>query len=203
MAYIAHATNPVLFGMLFVVYYFSIPVALILWAYFNREYIKKSNYRLKRLAVYLLVAFFFTSFSAYEMTSIYFYLHSPTDGSLCLTPSCVLHSAPLERYHLRGDGFEKLGLPAVGPMLVYRVYDGGTNATDLMPVLMNYVAIIRPMVVLPGAEVNVYDIRGHDAVSRQRFFVFWPLSPGGALTKHLDVEFTVFIISGSSRGPGV
>lgn len=201
MVYMAHATNPVVFGILSVVYYFSIPVALIIWAYLNKEYLKKGNYRLKRLAVYLLVAFFFTSLAAYEMTSIYFYIHSPADGSICLTSSCVLHSAPFERYHLRTDGFERLGLPAVGPMKVYRIYDGGTNATDLMPVLMNYVVVIRPMVVLPGAEVNVYYIKGHDAVSRKRFLVFWPLSPGGVLTRNLDVKFTVFVISGGG-GPG-
>ena len=201
MVYLAHATTPVVFGILSVVYYFSIPVALIIWAYLNREYIKKGNYRLKRLAAYLLVAFFFTSLAAYEMTSIYFYLHSPMEGALCFTSSCVLHSAPFERYQLHGDGFEKLGLPAVGPMKVYRIYDGGTNATDLMPVLMNYVVVIRPMVFLPGAEVNVYYIKGHDAVSRKRFLVFWPFSPGGVLTKHLNVKFTVFVISGGG-GPG-
>ena len=201
MVYYVHATTPVIFGALMVIYYFSIPLALIFWYARSRAYIKKDDYKLGRLAAYLLISLVLTSYASYKMTLIYLSIHSPSDGAFCMTSSCVLSSDPITYYHVNTTDLERLGLPSLGPMMVYRVYDKGLNATGGLPVRMNYVAVVRPLVILPGTEVNVYYLKGTTAESRERFFIFWPLSPGGVLTKKLGTVFTVIIVTGGN-GPG-
>ncbi|WP_297507316.1 hypothetical protein [Thermococcus sp.] len=201
MVYLEHATTPVIFGALLVVYYFSIPSAFLLWYGSSHKYLRKRNFQLKKLVTYLLVAFFLTSLSAYKITSIYFYVHSPAEGELCLSSSCVLSSHLLQKYGVKPETLESVGLPSYGPMMVYRIYDLGTNATLGLPVRMNYVVIIRPLLLLPSAEVSVYYISGERAVRRKTFYVTWPYSPGDVITKALDVRFTVLIVGGGG-GPG-
>jgi len=201
MVYYAHSTTPIVFGTLMVVYYSSIPLALLWWYVRHREYMKKGNYKLKRLAAYLLVAFFLTSYSSYKMASIYLYIHSPSDGAFCMTSSCVLSSEPVGYYHINASSLEKLGLPSVGPMVVYRIYDRGLNATGGLPVRMDYMAVVRPLLIVPVTEVDVYYLKGTTAETRERFFIIWPLSPGGVLTKKLGTVFTVIIVTGGG-GPG-
>ena len=202
MVYFEHATTPIIFGFLMAFYYFSIPLAFIAWYWQNYAYIKKRNFKLKRLAAYLLLAFLVTSLAAYKMASIYFYIHSPADGKICMTASCVVSSPPLTRYGINGSSLEDLGIPALGPMAVYRVYDTGTNATVPLPVRMNYVVIVRPLIIVPSAEVSVYYIEGENARLKKTFYIVWPESPGGVLTEELDVKFTVLIVTGGKgRAP--
>ena len=200
MVYFEHATTPIIFGFLMTFYYFSIPLAFIAWYWQNYAYIKKRNLRLKRLAAYLLIAFMVTSLTAYKMTSIYFYIHSPVEGKICMTASCVVSSPPLTRYGINGSSLEELGVPSLGPMAVYRVYDTGRNATVPIPTRMNYVTIVRPFIIVPVAQVNVYYISGEDARFKKTFYVVWPKSPGRALTENLDVRFTVLIVTGGKKG---
>ncbi|WP_297499530.1 hypothetical protein [Thermococcus sp.] len=201
MVYIEHATNPVIFGTLLVIYYFSIPMAFLFWYGSSYRYIKKRNFRLKRLLAYLLLAFILTGLSAYKITSIYFYIHSPAEGEFCLSSSCVLSSGLLHEYGVNTETLEAVGLPSYGPMMVYRIYDVGTNITLGLPVRMNYVVIIRPLLILPLVEVNVYYISGRKAILRKTFYVTWPSFPGDTITRALDVRFTVLILTGG-RGPG-
>ena len=201
MVYLEHATTPAIFGALLVLYYLSIPVALVAWYWRSHAYIRKGNFRLKRLLLYLLLAFVVTSLSAYKIASIYFCIHSPEEGQLCLTSSCILSSPLLEEYKIDSGTLESLGVPSFGLMTVYRVYDTGKNVTLGLPVRMNYVVIIRPLVILPSAEVNVYYVSGGRAVGREKFYIAWPASPGGVITKRLGVRFTVLIVTGG-RGPG-
>ena len=85
-------------------------------------------------------------------------------------------------------------------MRVYRVYDTGTNATVPLPVRMNYVVIVRPLIIVPSAEVSVYYIEGENARLKKTFYIVWPESPGGVLTEELDVKFTVLIVTGGKGG---
>jgi hypothetical protein len=202
MVYYSHATTPVIFGGLLVLYYFSIPFALIMWYGKYHAYIKKRNFRLKKLATYLLIAVFVTSFSAYKMTGIYFNLHSPTGGTTCYTSSCVLSAHSLSQYHVNTTELEKLGLPRFGPMEVYMVWDKGTDTETLMPKTMDYVAIVRPLIVVPAARVDVYHVDGKKASWKKSFTIVWPLQPGSVLTEKLKTEFTVIIVTGG-RGGGV
>lgn len=202
MVYFEHATTPVIFGALLFVYYFSIPIALIAWYWGSYTYIRKGNFRLKRLLLYLLLAFVITSLSAYKIASTYFYIHSPGEGQLCLTSSCVLSSPLLKEYGIEPKTLGSLGVPSFGIMTFYRIYDTGRNATLGLPVRMNYVVVIRPVVILPSAEVSVYYISGKRAVVRKKFYITWPSSPGGVITSRLGVRFTVLIVAGG-KGPGV
>ncbi len=195
VVYYAHATNPVTFGTLLLAYYLSIPVAVILWFATSYGHIRKGNLRLKRLALYLFLAFITTSLSAYKMASIYFYIHSPGEGYFCLTSSCVLSSSLLREYRIDPQTLESHGVPSFGPMAVYRVYDTGKTPTLGLQVRMDYLVIIRPMMVLPSAEVDVYHLSKGRAVKREKFYITWPSSPGGVLTNRLGAKFTVFIIT--------
>ncbi len=203
MVYHSHATTPVIFGGLLVLYYFSIPLALILWYGKYHAYIKKRNFRLKKLAAYLLIAVFVTSFSAYKITGIYFDIHSPTGGTTCYTASCVLSSDSLKLYHLNTTELKRLGLPEFGLMKVYLVRDTGVDTETLMPKRMDYVAIVRPLLIVPAARVDVYHVDGESASWKKSFTIVWPLQPGSVLTDKLKTEFTVIIFTGGAGGGGV
>jgi hypothetical protein len=197
MVYFEHATTPVIFGFLTVFYYFSIPLAFIAWYWQNYAYIKKRNFKLKRLLAYLMIAFLVTSLAAYKMASIYFYIHSPAEGEFCMSASCIAASPILERYGVNTDSLKELGMPSFGPMAVYRVYDTGTNATVPLPVRMDYVVVVRPLLVLPASQVDVYYLDGGDVRYKDTFYIVWPKSPGNVLTKNLDVKFTVLVVTGA------
>jgi len=203
MVYYSHATTPVIFGGLLVLYYFSIPIALILWYGKYHAYIKKRNFRLKKLAVYLLIAIFVTSFSACKITGIYFNIHSPTSGTMCYTASCVISSDSLAQYHVSTTELKKLGLPKFGPMEVYLVRDTGVDTETLMPKKMDYLVIVRPLMVVPAARVDIYHVNGKGASWKKSFTIVWPLQPGSVLTEKLKTEFTVIIFTGGAGGGGI
>jgi hypothetical protein len=203
MVYYEHATNPVVFGFFYTLYYLAIPSALILWYWKNYEYIKKRNFRLKRLGLYLLVAFLITSFSTYELVSIYLYLHSPVSGSLCLTSSCVLSSSPVVEYNLSRTSLEEAGVPSVGIMKVYRIYDVGKDVELGLPRRMNYLVLVKPLLILPAVEVTAYNVSGTEVTGKKSFFVFWPRPPASVLEENFGVRFTVLVFAGGGGGGGV
>ncbi|NJE54984.1 hypothetical protein E3E28_07175 [Thermococcus sp. 21S9] len=201
MVYYEHATTPIVFGALLSVYYFSIVVALIAWFWSSYQYIRKGNYRLKRLAGFLLIAIFITSLSGARLLDKYLYLHSPVNSDFCMTSSCVLSSTGIKTYNLNTTELEKLGVPSVGPMWVYTIYDVGYSARLGIKKLFAGLVIVRPLLVVPAVEVYVYTFHNGHFVEKQKFYVFWPQSPGDVLTKKLDFEFTVLVLTGG-RGPG-
>ena len=202
MVYYEHATNPIAFGFFFVLYYLAIPSALILWYARSYNYVRKRNFMLKRLSAYLLVAFFITSLSAYKLTSIYLYLHSPSHGVLCLTSSCMVSSDPVVRYNLSVSGLEGAGLPSIGPMNVYRVYDVARDRELGLPTKMNYLVVVRALLVVPAAEVIAYNVSGTEVVGKKSFYVVWPRSPGSVLEDNFGIRFTVLVFSGKGGGGG-
>ncbi len=200
--YIEHAPSPVTFGALLVVYYFSIPLAIIAWYWRSYNYIRKGRFMLRRLFLYLLIGVLLTSLASYKMVSIYFYIHSPADGETCMSPSCISSSPLLKEYHVEASSLKSLGVPSAGPMTLYWVYDTGINTTLELPTLMKYVVVVRPLLLVPSTEVSVYYVSGGRAVLRKKFYVTWPFMPGGVLTRELGVRFTVLMPPGKG-GPGV
>ncbi|WP_297551332.1 hypothetical protein [Thermococcus sp.] len=196
MVYYEHTTTPVIFGFFFVLYYLAIPSALVLWYARSYNYIRKRNFMLKRLSTYLLVAFFITSLSAYKLTSIYLYLHSPSPGALCLTSSCVVSSDPVVRYNLSINDLERAGVPSIGPMTVYRIYDTASSKELGLPTRMNYLVVVRALLVVPAVEVISYNVSGTRVVGKKSFYVVWPFSPGKVLEDNFGVRFTVLVFSG-------
>ncbi len=201
MVYYEHVTTPFIFGALLFFYYFSIPAAFILWFGRSYNYLRKGNFKLKRLALYLFIAFVITSLAAFKMVDIYLYLHSPMQEDMCLVSSCVLSSPQLSVYHIPPKEMRDYGVPAFGLMRVIRVYDVGTDELGLQR-KMDYVAVLRPLVFLPVVEVNVYYVKGRTIVKRDRFYVTWPRSPGGVLSKNLGVSFTVIVLTPGGGGEG-
>lgn len=202
MAYIEHAVQPLPFVLLLTFYYITIPVVILIWAVTSRYYISKGNYRLKRFASLLLAGLIVTSMIGFEITSMYVNLHSPLGGNVCFTSSCVLSSPPVTQYSFSRENIESYGLPSLGLMRVYRVYDIGKNATLGLPVKMNYLVVIRSWVLLPVVDVYVYYVRGNEVYAKKSIRIFWPEYPGSVLTSELGVRFTVFILQGGTGGPG-
>jgi hypothetical protein len=200
MVYYAHGTTPVIFGLLISLYYFSIPAALVLWYALSRPYIRKGNYRLKRLAALLLLAFFTTSLAGQQIIDKYLYIHSPVDPDFCLSSSCVTSFEPLQRYHIDTENLEELGLPSSGPMWVYFLNDVGPSHSLGLNKRLKSLVVVRPLLFIPVVEVNTYEISGKTVTGRSRFYVVWPVSPGKVLTEKFDFEFTVIIIT---EGGGV
>lgn len=202
MVYYTHGTSPVTFGALLVLYYFSIPLAVIFWYAKYVSYIKKRDFKLKKLGIYLIVAIFITSISAYELAGIYFYIHSPAEGITCYTSSCVLSSELLKRYKVNTTELERLGLPKIGPMAVYRVYDTGRDPETFLPKKMDYLVIVKPLIIVPAARVYVYHVGSGENSWKKSFTIVWPLQPGSVITENLKTEFTVIIVTGG-EGSGV
>jgi len=200
MVYYEHATTPIVFGALLSVYYFAMFVAVIAWFWSSYHYIRKGNYRLKRLAAYLLIAVFLTSLSGALMLGKYLYIHSPDDGAFCMTASCVLSSRFLEEYNLNATELEKLGVPSVGPMWVYLLYDVGPSYRLGIPKRIQALVVVRPLILIPVVEVDVYPFAKGHFTGRERFYLVWPQSPGGLLSEKLDFEFTVLIVTGGGGG---
>lgn len=201
MVYYAHGTTPVIFGLLLALYYFSIPAALALWFALSRPYIKKGNYRLKRLATLILLAFFITSLAGGQIIDKYFYIHSPVSPGFCFSSSCVTSFDPLQRYHVDTGNLEELGVPSVGPMWVYFLNDVGPSYSLGLNKKLEAFVVVRPLLFLPVVEVNAYEISRGKITGRDRFYVLWPVSPGGVLTEKFDFKFTVLIVKGG-RGFG-
>jgi len=202
IVYYDHATSPITFGFFFVLYYLAIPSVLVLWYARSYSYISKRNFMLKRLLTYLLVAFFVTSLSAYKLTSIYLYLHSPSQGALCLTSSCVVSSDPVRRYGLDTAGLERAGLPSFGLMTVYRVYDVASDKELGLPTRINYLVVVRALLLVPAVEVIAYNVSGRDITGKKNFYVVWPRSPGSVLEDSFGVRFTVLVFSGKGGSVG-
>ncbi|MCD6373649.1 MAG: hypothetical protein J7L37_08940 [Thermococcus sp.] len=195
MVYYAHATDPVTFGTFFVLYYMTIPVALLLWFWKYYEYIRKKQYKLKELGVLILLAFMVTSFSGFMVLDQYLYLHTPFDKMSCYTSSCVLSSPLMTEYGFAREDFEKLGVPSFGPMKIYRIYDTELSASLLLPKKLNYIVIVRPLIFLPVAELHVYEVsEDRRLVKRETYYLVWPKSPGKFLTETFDAKFTVMIL---------
>jgi len=197
MVYYAHATTPIAFGFFYILYYLSIPTALLSWYLTSFRYIQKRNFKLKRLATYLLLAVLITSFSSYKLTSTYLYLHSPDNGVFCMTASCMLSSPPVVQYEINTESLKDAGLPSPGPMMIYRIYDIGNDNRLGLPVRMDYIAVVRPLIILPATEVTVYKVSGTRVTQKKSFLVVWPESPGSVLEKNLGVKFTVLILANS------
>ncbi|WP_054841416.1 hypothetical protein [Thermococcus peptonophilus] len=204
MVYYAHGTTPVIFGLLISLYYFSIPAALALWFALSKPYISKGgDYRLKRLAVLLLLAFFVTSLAGEQAIDKYLYIHSPVSPEFCLSSSCVTSFEPLQRYHVDTENLEELGgIPSYGPMWVYFLNDVGPTHSLGLNKRLEALVVVRPLLLLPVVEVNSYEIsRGGKIIGRDRFYVVWPISPpGNVLTERFDFEFTVIIVTGGGVG---
>ncbi|AJC72354.1 MAG: hypothetical protein J7K48_05355 [Thermococcus sp.] len=199
MVYYAHAADPFTFGMCFVLYYFSIPVAVLLWLWHNYVYIKKRKYRLKRLAVALLVAFFITSISGFVLLDQYLYLHTPYDEKItCFSSSCITSSALVTEYGFDKEELEAMGLPSFGIIRAYRLFDTGLSHDLKLPTKLNNVIMIRPWLILPVVDVYVYEMSQDgtkEIVDKKHYYLVWPVSPGGFLTEKFNFEFTVMINS--------
>ena len=202
MVYYEHATNPIVFGTLLSVYYFAVIVALIAWFWSSYQYIRKGKYRLKRLAGFLLIAIFLTSLSGARLLDKYLYLHSPVNSDFCMTSSCVLSSTAVKTYNLNTTELKKLGVPSVGPMWVYALYDVGPSYRLGVQKPLRALVVVRPLLVVPAVEVYVYTFQSGHFTGKQKFYVFWPKSPGAVLTEKLDFEFTVLIVRGGGGGGG-
>ncbi len=202
MVYYAHGTTPVVFGSLLVIYYVSIPMALLLWFAFSRPYIKKGTYRAKTLVSLLMLSFLITSLAGSQILDKYLYIHSPVDPGFCVSSSCVSSFDALERYHIDSEALKTLGIPSYGLMWVYFLNDVGPTHSLGLNKRLRYLVVVRPLLIVPVVEVNAYRISHGKIADRERFYVVWPMSPGKVLTEEFDFEFTVLIVEGGG-GPGV
>ena len=200
MVYYEHATNPIVFGTLLSVYYFALLVAVIAWFAGSYQYIRKGNYRLRRLASFLVIAIFLTSLSSARILDKYLYIHSPLNNDFCMTSSCVLSSTGVTTYHLNTTELERPGVPRVGPMWVYTIYDVGPSYRLGIKKPLRALVVVRPLLVVPAVEVNVYTFQNRHFLEKQKFYVVWPQSPGSVLTEKLDFEFTVLIVRDGGEG---
>ncbi|EHR77395.1 hypothetical protein OCC_13001 [Thermococcus litoralis DSM 5473] len=200
MPYYAHATDPVTFGTFFVLYYATIPTVIFLWFWKYYYHIRKGNYHLKQLAILILLAFVITSFSGFKLLDQYFYIYSPVDEKItCYSSSCILSSPLITEYNFAREDFEKVGVPSIGFMRMYRVYDTGISHSLLSPKKLNHVVITRPLFFIPAIEVYVYSISEDRRIAgRDKFYLIWPKSPGKLLTEKFDFKFSVMIVPGSS-----
>jgi len=178
MVYYTHATNPITFGTLFVVYYGVIFVAIIAWFWRYYAYIRKGRYHLKQLAAYLIVAFLITSLAGAAIAGKYLYLHSPLEPQFCMTSSCVLSSHPVERYGLNETGLKEAGIPKLGPMWVYIVYDRGVRNEVIMEKELRALVIVRPLLLVPVVEVSVYHFSGENVTGKRSSTYYGPSSRG-------------------------
>jgi len=197
MVYYAHATDPVMFGMFFVLYYVAIPVTLLVWFWKYYNYIKKGQYRLKQLSILILLTFIVTSFSGFKILDQYLYIYSPVEKITCYSSSCVLSSSLITKYGFVREDFEEFGVPSLGFMRIYRIYDTELSASLLTPKKLNYVVIARPLLFLPVTELHVYEVSENKRlVSKDKFYLVWPKSPGKFLTEKFDAKFSVMILGG-------
>jgi len=201
MVYYEHATNPIVFGTLLSVYYSAIIVAVIWWFATSYQYIRKGKYKLKKLAALILLAIFLTSYSGARLLDKYLYIHSPRESDFCMTSSCVFSFPAVKEYGLNTTELERLGVPAVGPMWVYLLYDAGPSYRLGIQKQLRALVIVRPLLLVPAVEVYVYPFKDGHFLEKQKIYVVWPQSPGTILTRQLDFEFTVLIVRGG--GPGV
>lgn len=200
MVYYGHATDPVTFGTLFLTYYLSIPVAVLLWFAISYEYIRKGNYRLKRLAGFLAVAVVITSLSGAGLLDEYLYLHVPYDEKItCFSSSCIMSSALVTEYGFNKEELEALGVPSFGVIHVYRLVDTGISYDLKLPKRLDHVVMTRPWLVLPVVDVYVYEVSQVNGtkqiLNKEHYYLVWPMSPGGLLTEKLNFEFSVIIHS--------
>ncbi|WCN29578.1 hypothetical protein [Thermococcus kodakarensis] len=203
VVYFEHATDPVTFGLFMVLYYASIPLAIIVWAFKYYPYIQKREYHLKELGAFLLLAFMVTSFSGYSLLNQYLYLHSPFDSISCYTSSCVLSSALTSEYGFSEEELKSYGLPSVGVMTVFRISDVVVSKSLLKPKRLNNIVITRAWLILPVVDVYVYHVSTGPTkriVGKERFYFVWPLSPGSFLSEKFDADFTVLITGNSGAG---
>ncbi|ACS90740.1 MULTISPECIES: hypothetical protein [Thermococcus] len=197
MVYYAHATDPVTFGTFFVLYYVIIPAVLLTWFWKYYVYIKKRQYKLKQLGVLILLAFILTSFSGFKVLEQYLYLYSPVEKMTCYSSSCVLSSPLVTEYGFVREDFEEFGVPSLGFMRIYRIYDTELSASLLTPKKLNYVVIARPLLFLPVTELHVYEVSENKRlVTKDKFYLVWPKSPGKFLTEKFDAKFSVMILEG-------
>ncbi|USS39859.1 hypothetical protein NF865_05620 [Thermococcus aggregans] len=197
MVYYAHATDPVTFGTFFVLYYVTIPVVLLIWFWKYYVYLRKGQYKLKQLGILILLAFVVTSFSGFKVLDQYLYLYSPVEKMTCYSSSCVLSLPLITEYGFAKEDFEKFGVPSLGFMRIYRIYDIELSASLLTPKKLNYVVIARPLIFIPVTELHVYEVsEDKRLVKKETFYLVWPKSPGKFLTEKFDAKFSVMILGG-------
>ncbi|WP_099209262.1 hypothetical protein [Thermococcus henrietii] len=202
MVYYTHTTTPVVFGTLFVIYYVAFFVAVIAWFWKYNAYIQKGNYHLKQLIILLLLASIVTSFMGAQLVGKYLYIHSPTDSQFCMTSSCILSSKPLSYYPTLSESLKKYNVPSFGPMWVYFVQDVGSSHSLGLNKKIEFVAVVRPLLLLPVVEVSVYNVSSGEVTGSESFYIIWPQSPGSVLTRKFDFDFTVLVMTGGGGGPG-
>ncbi len=204
MVYLLHTTNPVSFGLLFILYYASIPLAFLIWMIKYRQYLQtRTSYKLKQLGAFLAVALVVTSISAFGVTHYYVYLHSPAKSGICLTGSCLCSSDVLVRYHIDPQTLRSQGVPTYGIMMLYRMVDRGISVTTFMPIRLNSVVIVQAIPPFPGIRVYDYKVEGGKIVSKKAFFIVWPEQPGSVLTHQYNITFSVLVLHSGRKGPGV
>ncbi|MDI3476289.1 MAG: hypothetical protein PWQ79_1941 [Thermococcaceae archaeon] len=203
MVYFEHATNPIIFGMFIVLYYMSIPLAILAWAFKYYEYIRKGKYHLRELGIFILLSFVVTSFSGYSLLNQYLYIHSPFDSISCYTSSCILSSPLTTEYGFSEEELKKHGVPSVGVMTAFRIFDVELSKSLLKPKKLDYIVITRPWIILPIVDVYVYQVSPDSQkkiVKKERFYFIWPSSPGNFLSEKFDAEFTVMIVGNRAAG---
>ena len=199
--YMAHAPSGIEFGFWFVLYFASIPLAIIIWAWHYNAYIRKGEYKLRELAVFLLIAAFFTSLASFQLTHMYIYFHSPASTGTCFTGSCVLSDPILERYHIPGGEIEGQGIPSFGIIKGYWMYDTIPMVSPAIPANVRAFVVVRTVPFVPVTDVVVYGVKNGHVTGKKTIRIFWPMQVGKRLTQETGLRFTV-ILSGVGGGPG-
>ncbi len=200
--YMAHAPSGIEFGFWFVLYFVSIPTAIILWAGHYNAYIRKKQYKLKELAVFLLIASFFTSLASFQLSHMYIYFHSPASTGTCFTASCLLSDPLLERYHIPAGELEEHGLPSFGIIRGYWMYDSIPKVNPAIPVGVRAFVVVRTVPFVPITDVVVYRVEHGHVTGKKTIRILWPMQVGKKLTQETGLRFTV-ILSGVGSGPGL
>ncbi len=199
--YMAHAPSGIAFAFWFVVYLFVIPLAFLLWLWTYREYFRKGQYRLKELGIYLILGLFVTSVASFNLSHMYIYMHSTDSTGICFTASCIISDPLLKHYDLPADSIKKAGVPSIGLMKGYWMYDRMPQVNPAIPVNVREFVIIRTVPFLPYTQVTMYHIENGRLTGKKTIGIAWPMQPGKRLTDETNWRFTV-IVGTSGGGPG-
>ena len=200
--YMAHAPSGIEFSFWFVLYFIAIPVALIFWAWRYHAYLRKKQYKLKELAIYLLVVLFVTSIASFNLAHMYIYIHSPASTGTCFTGSCVISDRIIDYYHIPKDEIEEYGVPSFGLMKGYWVYDEISQVTPAIPVNVRAFVVVRTIPFMTFSEVTIYNIEKGHVTGKKTVYIVWPMQPGKRLSQETNLRFTV-ILAGVKSGPGL
>jgi len=201
LVYYLHATTPLVFGTLFVVYYSAIPLAFILWFIKYRKYITSGQYKIKELVAFVLIALLATSTSLFLMLDKYIYLHSPEKSGILLKGSDIYSSHVLKDYGISPQELKKFGVPSYGVMIAYRMVDTVLPEKSLVT-HVDSIVVLRMIPFVPAVKVYDYKVEGNRVVGLRTFYVVWPEQPGTVLTREYKALFTIFTNLGGGGGGG-